>query len=218
MDNNRGRDLKHLSKKKYKHHESTQSHLDNTMRLQIFGRLSIAQLLDEGYMIGIRRHNEEVMKNRHILSKIIDCVEFCGAFELALRGHDESESLYNPRIFHGLVYCFAFFDEVLKEHLDNATVFKGTSKTMKNELLDCMLSVVREHNPRSTEQQISLNAGNETTDISTHCQLVLVLWYIDPKNNVQERFLEFIPLHSTTADSISTVKEYLAVILSEDQE
>ena len=88
------RDLKHLSEK-CKRHESSSSHLDNSMKLQFFGRVSIAEQLDEGYRVGIRRHNEEVTKNRHILSRIIDCVKFCGAFELALRGHDESESSVN---------------------------------------------------------------------------------------------------------------------------
>lgn len=49
----------------------------------MFENVNTAAQLDEGYRIGIRKHNEEVDKNRHILSKIIDCVKFCGAFELA---------------------------------------------------------------------------------------------------------------------------------------
>ncbi|RXN35740.1 zinc finger MYM-type 1-like protein [Labeo rohita] len=179
----------------------------------------IAQQLDEGYRIGIRRHNEEVTKNRHILSRIIDCVKFCGAFELALRGHDESEGSDNPGIFRGLVDFVASLDGVLKEHLENATVFKGTSKTVQNELLDCMLSVVREQIIQDVQSSDFLSIqADETTDIATQCQLVLVLRYIDAKSNVQERFFEFIPLRSTTADSIATVlKERLAVILPEDQ-
>ncbi|XP_057193943.1 zinc finger MYM-type protein 1-like [Triplophysa rosa] len=182
------------------------------MRLQFFGKLSIAEQLDEGYSIGIRRHNEEVTKNQHILSRIIDCVKCCGAFELALRGHNESESSDNPGIFRGLVDFVASLDGVLKEHLENASVFKGTSKTMQNELLDCMLSVMREHIIQESIQ------ADETTDIATQCQLVLVLRYIDGKSNVQERFFAFIHLHSTTADSIATaLKEHLTVILPEDQ-
>jgi hypothetical protein len=136
-------DLKHLSDK-CKRHESSRSHLENSVKLKFLGKVSIAEQLDEGYRIGIRRHNEEVTKNRHILSRIIDCVKFCGAFELALRGHDESESSDNPGIFRGLVDFVASLDGALKEHLDSATVFKGTSKTIQNELLDCMLSVTRE--------------------------------------------------------------------------
>lgn len=137
------RDLKHFNDK-CKKHESCRSHLTNSLKLSLFGRLSIAEQLDEGYRIGIRKHNEEVRKNRHILSRIIDCVKFCGAFELALRGHDESENSDNPGIFRGLVDVVASLDSALKEHLESATVFKGTSKTVQNELLDCMLAVVRE--------------------------------------------------------------------------
>lgn len=88
--------------------------------------------LDEGYRIGIIKHNKEVRKNQHILSRIIVCVKFCRASELALRGHDESEDSDNPGIFPGLVNFVSSLDGVLKE---NTTVFKGTSY----ELLDCML-------------------------------------------------------------------------------
>src|SRR4029434_1352861 len=47
-----------------KKHESCRSHLTNSLKLSLFGRLSIAEQLDEGYRIGIRKHNEEVRKNR----------------------------------------------------------------------------------------------------------------------------------------------------------
>ncbi|XP_067249008.1 zinc finger MYM-type protein 1-like isoform X2 [Chanodichthys erythropterus] len=209
------RDLKHLSEK-CKRHESSRSHLDNAMRLQIFGKVSLAEQLGENYRIGIRRHNEEVIKNRHILSRIIDCVKFCGAFELALHGHDERESSDDPGIFRGLVDFVASLDGVLKEHLEK---FKGTSKIMQDELLECMLSVAKEHIIKEAQNSDFLSIQvDETTEIATQCQFVLVLRYIDAKSNVQERFFEFIPLHSATADSIAAaLKERLAVILPENQ-
>ena len=46
----------------------------------------------------------------------------------------------NPGIFRGLVDVIASLDSALKEHLESATVFKGTYKTVQNELLDCMLA------------------------------------------------------------------------------
>lgn len=54
--------------------------------------------------IGVRRHNEEVDKNRHVFRD--NCVKFCGAFELAfeldfglaLRSHNETESSDNPGV------------------------------------------------------------------------------------------------------------------------
>ena len=79
----------------------------------------------------MRKHNQEVDKNRHILSKTVDCVKFCGAFQLALRGHDETDSSDNPGIFRGLVDFVASQDSVLVEHLKTATVFKGTFKMIQ---------------------------------------------------------------------------------------
>ncbi|XP_073323342.1 zinc finger MYM-type protein 1-like [Pagrus major] len=193
--------------------------MENALRLAMFGKINISSQLDEGYRIGIRKHNEEVDKNRHILSKIIDCVKFCGAFELALRGHDESEGSENPGVFRGLVDFVASLDTVLHEHLQTATVFKGTSKTVQNELLDCMLSVLREcivGEIRSADF-VSIQA-DETMDISTQCQLVLVTRYIDKAHDVQERFFEFIPLQRATADSIATaLLDRLSSILPDDQ-
>lgn len=110
-------DVKHISEKT-ENHEKSMSHMNNAVELES----KRAAQLDEGYRLGIREH-EEADRNRHILSKITDCVKFCGAFEQTLRGHDESEGSQNPGVFRGLV-DFA----VLQEHLQ-AAVFKGTSKT-----------------------------------------------------------------------------------------
>nr|XP_054598746.1 zinc finger MYM-type protein 1-like [Nothobranchius furzeri] len=196
-------DMKHFSEK-VKKHESSQAHMDNTVKLAMLGRANIAMQLDEGHRLAVRKHNEEVDRMRHILSKIIDCVKFCGAFELALRGHDETESSENPGVFRGLVDLVASLD-VLEDHLKTATVFKGTSKTVQNELLDCMLSVIKTHilGEVNNANYLAIQA-DETTDISTRCQLVLVLRYLDSQNSIQERFLEFIPLQNATADTIST--------------
>lgn len=100
--------------------------MENAMQLAMFWKVNIATQLNEGYWIGIRNHNEEFDKNR---DQIIDCVKFCGAFELDLHGHDESESSQNPGVFRGLVDFVASLDVVLQEHTQTATVFKGTSKT-----------------------------------------------------------------------------------------
>lgn len=213
------RDMKHLSEK-IKKHECTRAHMENTVKLTMLGRANIATQLDEGHRLGVRKHNEEVDRNRHILSKIIDCIKFCGAFELALRGHDETESSDNPGVFRGLVDLVASLDTVLEEHLKTATVFKGTSKTVQNELLNCMLSVLKTHilEEIKSADYLAIQA-DETTDISTRCQLVLVLRYIDTRQNIQERFFEFIPIQNAAADTIATaLLERLSIILPPGQE
>lgn len=201
-------DMHHLTEK-IKKHELSKTHMDSCLRLSALGRVNIATQLDEGYRLAVRRHNDEVSKNRHVLNRLIKCVKFCGVFELALRGKDETEGSTNPGIFLGLVNFVAQLDEVFDEHLKNAKVFKGTSKTVQNELLECMQVIVREH---IVEEVKSANyvaiQADETTDVSTQTQLVLVLRYIDSNHKVQERFFEFLLISSlpTTRKSNSLRK------------
>jgi hypothetical protein len=49
-----------------------------------------------GYIALKFKNNEKVKENRYILRKLIDAIKFCGAFELALRGHDEGVESNNP--------------------------------------------------------------------------------------------------------------------------
>lgn len=67
------------------------------------GKQDIRQQLSNAFRLSIQKHNETVTNNRYILSKIIDCIKFCGAFELALRGHNEKSDSENPGIFRGLI-------------------------------------------------------------------------------------------------------------------
>lgn len=61
--------------------------------------------------------------------------------------------------------------------------------------------------------------ADETTDISTQTQLVLVLRYIDRNHAVQERFFEFVPIMDATADSIvSVILERLNTLFTDEDE
>ncbi|KAJ8949010.1 hypothetical protein NQ318_005184 [Aromia moschata] len=43
----------------------------------VLGKVDIRQQLDSAYRENIRRHNENVVKNKHILNQIINCIKFC---------------------------------------------------------------------------------------------------------------------------------------------
>jgi hypothetical protein len=81
-----------------------------------------------GYIALKFKNNEKVKQNRYILRKLIEAIKFCGAFELALRGHDEGVESNNPGIFRGLINLIAEVDDILKLHIDQSknTVFTGT--------------------------------------------------------------------------------------------
>ncbi|KAL4130623.1 hypothetical protein QTP88_008044 [Uroleucon formosanum] len=126
-------DLSHLSAK-IKSHEKTQTHINAQLSLKLLGKQDIRQELSSAFRLNIQKYNEQVKENRYILSKIIDCIRFCGAFELALRGHGETADSVNPEVFKGLINFTAELDYALKTHLEKATVFKDVL-TDKNKLI-----------------------------------------------------------------------------------
>ena len=197
-------DMKHLSER-IKKHDKSKAHIDCCVQLELFGRVDVRTQLDDGYRLAIRRFNQKVDDNRHVLSRIIDVIKFCGQFELALRGRDESEGSQNPGIFRGLVDLMAELDNKLAHHLENATVFKGTSKTVQNELLDCMYEVYRDKIKAEINNAkfVSVQA-DETTDSACKCQLVIILRYL-VNGEVKERFLGFYEAKVKTAKAITKI-------------
>ena len=93
----------------------------------MLGKVNIAHQLSDAYKRQTNKHNEKVRQNQVILSKIIDCVTFCGKFELPLRGHNETSQSSNPGVFQGLLEFAGKLDESLKSHFMKSTVFKGMS-------------------------------------------------------------------------------------------
>ena len=68
-------DRKHLSE--VKRHVKFSRHVENCLKLAFFGKTNNAEQLSKAYRDSIIQHNLEVEKNRHILSRIIDCINFC---------------------------------------------------------------------------------------------------------------------------------------------
>ena len=137
----------HLTEKITKHQKCIK-HMSNTVDLTMVGNVNIAEEMHSEYRLSMVKHNERVAKNRDVLSKIIDCLKFCRKFELPWRGHDESAESENSVIFLGLVNFSCSLDASLDAHLRSTFVFEDTLKTIQNELLDSILQVCKESNPR----------------------------------------------------------------------
>ncbi|CAH1961462.1 unnamed protein product [Acanthoscelides obtectus] len=209
------KDLKHINQKISKH-ENSARHMICSTELALLGTASIAAQLDSAYRQNIIKHNEQVDKNRYLLKRIINCIKFCGKLELALRGYDESEDSENRGIFRELINFTSELDTILKEHLKSATLFKGISKTVQNEILDSMLEVCQQE----IRQQI--NAAeflaiqcDETTDISHHCQMVMIFRYLH-EGEIQERFWRFLSVTDKTAEGLAKcIEEELGPLLKD---
>lgn len=195
------RDLIHLNEK-LKKHETSRVHISNELKFGLFGKASIQDQLESAYWLNIQKHNEEVTNNRYVLSKFIDCIKFCGAFELALKEHDESSE--NPGIFRGLVNFTSELDRTLGQHLKNAAIFKGTSK-LQNDILDCMLEVYREEILREINIAPFLAVMcDETANVSSKFEMVIILRYITKEGNGVERFWTFLPPENHSAVSLAS--------------
>ncbi|CAG9765677.1 unnamed protein product [Ceutorhynchus assimilis] len=120
------------------------------------------------------------------------------------RGHDETSTSDNPGIFRGLINFTAELDKTLAEHLRDSTVFKGISKEIQNDILDCMLEVCHEtilEEIRKTSYNISIIA-DETTDVSAKSQMVVIFRYIQNGDPV-ERLWTYLEPSNLTAESLT---------------
>ncbi|XP_031337552.1 uncharacterized protein LOC116166657 isoform X1 [Photinus pyralis] len=183
-------DLKHMAERAKKH-ENSVSHMNACMDFSLLGKGNIREQLGSAYLRDKIKHNENVEKNRHILRRLIMCIKFCGAFELALRRLDETLTSDNPGIYVGLVNFASELDAVLAANMEGSQVFKGASKTIKNELLDAMLHVYKQEVLKEIQSAnfIALEA-DETTDTSNPQQMVVIIRYV-LNGQICERFWSF---------------------------
>ena len=129
--------------------------------------------------------------NREVVKRLLDATACLGMQELSFRGHDEGENS-NKGNYRELVEVIAQYDRVLAEHMESSTVFTGTSKTFQNDLNAAIHSSIK------TEIKKELNRTpffswqiDETTDVSCHSKLSVILRYVDDYGTIQERFLGF---------------------------
>lgn len=81
-------------------------------------------------------------KNRDLLRKLIIAVLYLGQQEYAFHGHDESGTSKNKWNFVQLLETFSEFDPAFAEHLKTSTIFKGTSKSIQNDIIQSIATVV----------------------------------------------------------------------------
>lgn len=197
-------DLAHLNDKIYTHEKSS-SHINAHLNLILLGKQDIRQQqLSNAYRFNIQKHNETVANNRYILSKIINCIKFCGAFELAFRAHDENSDSENSEILGELINFSAELDTTLKLHIQQSKVFNGLSKIIQNEILECMLLVIRKNISNEIKQADFFSVvSNEITDVSTQFQISMIFRYILSDGTPVERFWGFFNTSGHDAKSLS---------------
>ena len=137
---------------------------------------------------------QQVEQNRSLLRPQVDILKLCAVQNIPLRGHRDDGDLGNDVIQpendgnyrHLLRFRMASGDEALKTAINRAGAnAKHSSKTVQNELLTVMGSMVKDCvTQRVKRAQVWSVLADETTDRSSREQMVLVARYVDLANNV----------------------------------
>ena len=173
-------------------HEKSANHIKCFLQLNAFGRTRIDHQLDEQKRINDMLHNEKVKKNREVLERLIDAICFLSKQELAFRGHDESLTSLNKGNYIEILDLMSIRDPILKAHLKESSVFKGTSSAIQNDLIAAINAVVIEKiKEEIKESDFVALILDETSDIINKSQLATVLRFVDKNGEIQERFLGF---------------------------
>ncbi|XP_025415640.1 zinc finger MYM-type protein 1-like [Sipha flava] len=165
-------------------------------KLKTFLSSSTARIdtsLDKQRKIDIQLHNEKAAKNREILKRLINAVCFLAKQELSFRGHNENKYSVNRGNYMELLISTEEFDPLLQEHLYTSTIFRDTSVSIQNDLINSIADVIKHEifNAIQNTQYVAIML-DETTDISNKSQLSTVLRYFSKnENKIVERFLGF---------------------------
>ena len=131
----------------------------------------------------------------------------CSHQEIALRGHEESNTLPNRGNFLEILELVANHDPIIRCRLTdgprNATY---TSADIQNELLNVMGSIVQNQICADVKKAGFYSIlADESKDCSKHEQMAIVLRYVDVESStIFERFLTYVEVVSLDSQGLST--------------
>ncbi|XP_062594196.1 zinc finger MYM-type protein 1-like [Saccostrea cucullata] len=148
-------------------------------------------------------HRENLAKNRHILSKIIEVIILCGRQNIPLRGHTEDRSN-----FIAILENLAKNDPILSDHLAFSTGVKYTSPDVQNEIIKiCADQILKKLKDCYQKAPFFAILADETQDRSTKVQFSVCIRYVHAENNaeIKEIFLGFLHAKHTTGAYIAEI-------------
>ncbi|KAL4119236.1 hypothetical protein QTP88_012077 [Uroleucon formosanum] len=192
--------------RKSEKHAISQKHLTNQEKFHLLGKVRIEHAILEGRRLAAVKHNGQVGINRRLIARMIHVVCFLGKQELAFRGHRENNESLNKGNYLELLKLLAQEEQLLKEHLLSSAIFKGTSKMIQNDLIECVTSVLNSKmfNEIQRVNYVSIQA-DETTDVSCRSQMSIIFRYV-VEQKIVERFIGFFDvLKNKTASGLADI-------------
>lgn len=139
---------------------------------------------------------QQIARNREIISSLFNTIIFCGRNNIALRGQRDddpsNESLQGN--FQALLYFrVESGDRVLQEHLEtssrNATYI---SKTIQNEMIKTVGKYILDNLSREIrDSKYFAILADEAADVSNKENLSIVIRFVDKSHTIREEFVGF---------------------------
>ena len=199
-------DLKNLSAS-VKKHESSKEHLNNYLSLKRIEKNSftIEDAFSAHSALSIQLYNEDVRKNRILLSYLIDVTVLLAKQELGFRGRIETENSINAGNFREFFKLLIKRDTEIQDHIKKIeSIFTGLSKSIQNDLIECIAEYLRTiiHNELLNCQFFAIQV-DDTTDIREKSQCAVSVRFVHSKGDIKERFLGFFDVsESRTAEAL----------------
>lgn len=187
--------LLNITRSLHKHSDSAE-HLKCQVNLKSVerNRNIISDALKENARLYIVKFNENVRLNRLFLQLVIDAVLYLSKQELAFRGHDESLDSINRGNFKELLTLLVSRSpvEIQNQYSRIKNVFSGESKSIQNELIDCISDYISDYVKTELENTEFFSVQvDDTTDITQVSQCSVIVRFVNAKGLVVERFLGF---------------------------
>lgn len=186
------------------HHECLPEHIQSEIsRGLYFTRTRIDITL-------LKLANHQVAENLEILKVIIDALLFTARQNIALRGHDESNTSMNKGNFLELLKLLSKHHGPLNSHLQkiegkhNRVTF--LSSLSQNKLLRILSEIVRSKILFDVKKSGLFSVIiDTTTDVSTLEQFTFLLRYVNDKGKIEERLVALVTSPDSTGKGMYEV-------------
>ena len=187
-------------------HEKSESHQICSEKLEnLQCGVPIDEVIDRQRALATQKSHEKILRNKAILSRVIELVELFARQNISFRGHREDSESLNRGNFIEFLHHQARYDPLLNEHLfSGARNAQYITKSTQNELISLCAEDIREQilNLQTAAKYYTLIC-DETKDISCVEQASIVLRYVTEDTcEPTERFMGYKPLEVTNAESI----------------
>uniref|UniRef100_A0A672I3S2 TTF-type domain-containing protein n=1 Tax=Salarias fasciatus TaxID=181472 RepID=A0A672I3S2_SALFA len=150
-----------------------------------------------------KEHNRRIQENREYIKTIGEVLLLTATQNKAQRGRHASADSDDEGNFRAILHTIANHDKAVKKRLTSSHNAKYTSKTIQNEVLDCLADVVRtEITEEVKNSEVFSIIADETKDVKGKEQISLVLRYYY-NGAIQESFLHFESAEKLDAAGLS---------------